>query len=111
MAKRRPRASVADAPPSSRTLAYVRVSSDEQAETGQSLAVQTAQLTGWAMQHGRTIAETFSEAGVSGGIPFHERPEGGRLWQMLQAGDAVVASLEVTPDTVTLRRADFDALL
>lgn len=80
-----------DLPPS-RTFAYVRVSSDEQAETGQSLAVQTEQLRGWAMQHGRTLAETFTEAGISGGVPFHERPEGGRLWQTLERGDAVVAS-------------------
>ncbi|MBV9784890.1 MAG: recombinase family protein [Acidisphaera sp.] len=76
----------------SRTFAYVRVSSDEQVETGQSLAVQTEQLRGWAMQHGRTIAETFTEAGISGGVPFHERPEGGRLWHLLERGDTVVAS-------------------
>ena len=32
------------------------------------------------------------EAGVSGAIPFHERPEGGRLWAELRKGDTVVAS-------------------
>lgn len=29
---------------------------------------------------------------VSGGIPFQDRPEGGKLWQLVQRGDAVVAS-------------------
>jgi DNA invertase Pin-like site-specific DNA recombinase len=44
------------------------------------------------MQHGRTIEETTVESGVSGGIPFQERPEGGKLWLRVQRGDAVVAS-------------------
>jgi DNA invertase Pin-like site-specific DNA recombinase len=32
------------------------------------------------------------EAGISGGTPFDERPEGGRLWAALQRGDTLVAS-------------------
>jgi DNA invertase Pin-like site-specific DNA recombinase len=80
-----------DQPPG-RVFGYVRVSSDEQAESGQSLAVQEQQLRGWAMQRGRTIEQVAIEPGVSGGIPFGERPEGGRLWGMVQRGDTVVAS-------------------
>jgi putative DNA-invertase from lambdoid prophage Rac len=78
--------------PAVRTFAYIRVSTDEQAESGQSLAVQSEQLRGWAMQHGRTLTEIITEAGVSGGVPLHERPEGGRLWQIAQKGDTVVAA-------------------
>jgi putative DNA-invertase from lambdoid prophage Rac len=84
-------AKLKDTPPP-RTFAYIRVSTDEQAEHGQSLRVQTEQLHGWAMQHQRTIDEVITEAGVSGGIPFHERPEGGKLFQLVQRGDTVVAS-------------------
>ena len=58
---------------------YVRVSTDMQAEDGQSLAVQQRQLEGWAMQHGRAFDVMHVEAGVSGAIPFHERPEGAGL--------------------------------
>jgi DNA invertase Pin-like site-specific DNA recombinase len=32
------------------------------------------------------------EAGVSGGIPFAQRPEGGELWPTLQRGDVLVAA-------------------
>jgi DNA invertase Pin-like site-specific DNA recombinase len=78
--------------PADHLFAYTRVSSDEQAVSGQSLAVQEQQLRGWAMQHGRTIDQVVVEAGISGGVPFHERPEGSKLWQRVQRGDAVVAS-------------------
>jgi putative DNA-invertase from lambdoid prophage Rac len=75
-----------------RAYGYARVSSDEQAETGQSLAVQEQQLRGWAMQHDRTLDSIYVEPGVSGGTAFSERPEGSKLWGQLQRGDAVVAA-------------------
>src|SRR3954447_18813406 len=71
---------------------YVRVSTDMQAEDGQSLEVQQRQLEGWAMQHGKTLDAVHIEAGISGGIPFAERPEGGKLWTRLKRGDVLVAS-------------------
>lgn len=75
-----------------RTFGYVRVSTDAQAEEGQSLDVQQRQLEGWAMQHNRQIDEVVVESGVSGGIPFSERPKGGKLWAELRQGDALVAA-------------------
>jgi hypothetical protein len=63
-----------------------------QAEAGQSLDVQQRQLEGWAMQRGATLTGTHVEAGVSGGVPFHERPEDGKLWADLRRGDALVSS-------------------
>jgi putative DNA-invertase from lambdoid prophage Rac len=75
-----------------RTLAYCRVSTDAQAEDGQSLDVQQRQLEGWAMQRGQQLDQVVVEAGVSGGVPFQERPEGGKLWASLQRGDTLVAA-------------------
>jgi putative DNA-invertase from lambdoid prophage Rac len=75
-----------------RTVAYCRVSTDAQAEDGQSLEVQRRQLEGWAMQRGQQLDEVIVEPGVSGAIPFHERPEGARLWAQLQKGDTLVAA-------------------
>ncbi len=75
-----------------RAYGYVRVSTDSQAEDGQSLDVQQRQLEGWAMQRGAVLDAVHVEAGVSGAVPFHERPEGGRLWQLAQRGDTLVAS-------------------
>jgi DNA invertase Pin-like site-specific DNA recombinase len=87
--KRPPRPSVAS---SARTVLYTRVSTDMQAEAGQSLDVQQHQLEGWAQMMGRTITDVVVEAGVSGGIPFAQRPEGSKLWPTLQRGDVLVAS-------------------
>jgi DNA invertase Pin-like site-specific DNA recombinase len=83
---------LADAP---RTVAYCRVSTEEQSANGQSLAVQEQQLRGWGQMTERHIDQVVIEAGVSGGIPFAQRPEGGKLWASLRRGDnLVVAKLD-----------------
>jgi DNA invertase Pin-like site-specific DNA recombinase len=79
-------------PPAPRTIAYTRVSTDMQVENGQSLDVQQNTLAGWAQMMGRTLDQVVVEAGVSGGIPFAQRPEGGKLWAELRRGDVLVAS-------------------
>jgi DNA invertase Pin-like site-specific DNA recombinase len=63
-----------------------------QAEDGQSLEVQRRQLEGWAMQRGFALSAVHVEAGVSGAVPFHERPEGAKLWAELRKGDVLVAA-------------------
>jgi DNA invertase Pin-like site-specific DNA recombinase len=68
------------------------VSTDLQAEEGQSLEVQQRQLEGWAQMKDRTLDLVVVEAGVSGGIPFAQRPEGGKIWPELRKGDVLVAS-------------------
>jgi len=87
-----PRKTVRVAAAKPRTFAYCRVSTDNQAEDGQSLNVQQRQLEGWALQRGVSLDAVHVEAGVSGAIPFHERQEGAKLWAGLQAGDTLVAS-------------------
>jgi DNA invertase Pin-like site-specific DNA recombinase len=79
-------------PAAPRTIAYCRVSTDMQAEEGQSLEVQQRQLEGWAQMRDGIITEVVVEAGISGGIPFAQRPKGGKLWPTLQRGDVLVAS-------------------
>ena len=77
--------------PASRTIGYVRVSSDMQAENGQSLEVQQHTLAGWAQMMGLSLDAVVIEAGVSGGVAFAERPEGGKLLASLTRGDTLVA--------------------
>jgi DNA invertase Pin-like site-specific DNA recombinase len=79
-------------PAAARTIAYTRVSTDTQVENGQSLEVQQHTLAGWAQMMGRTLDQTVVEAGISGGIPFAERPKGRELWAELRKGDVLVAS-------------------
>ena len=78
--------------PAGRTYGYTRVSTDMQAEHGQSLELQRDQLAGWAQMTQRRIDQTIIESGVSGSIPFAKRPEGARLFAELVRGDAVVCT-------------------
>lgn len=71
---------------------YVRVSTTQQADAGESLDVQRRQVEGWAHMQGVQLAAVFVERGVSGSTPIAERPEGGRLWAQLRRGDVVVAA-------------------
>jgi DNA invertase Pin-like site-specific DNA recombinase len=74
-----------------RTYGYVRVSTDRQAEEGQSLEVQEQAIRGWAQMFRRELHEIVQEPGVSGSVAFAKRPAGGLLFRELQRGDTVVA--------------------
>ena len=75
-----------------RVYAYARVSSAGQAESGLSLEEQTRRCAGRALENGWTIAHTYVDRAVSGSIALAARPEGGRLLQVLQPGDQVIAA-------------------
>jgi DNA invertase Pin-like site-specific DNA recombinase len=84
---------------------YARVSTDAQAEDGESLGVQQRQLEGWAHMQGLTLDEVFVKRGISGSIPVGERPKGSELWAMLERGDTIIA-----PKLDRLFRSALDAL-
>ena len=84
---------------------YVRVSTDRQADEGESLGTQQRTIEGYAMMQGMTLRESFVERGVSGAKPLGERPEGARLLAILQPGDAVI-----TPKLDRMFRSALDAL-
>jgi DNA invertase Pin-like site-specific DNA recombinase len=72
-----------------RAYGYARVSSQEQI-SGTSLDSQVSTITAYASMRGISLAGVFVDAGVSGGKPLSERPEGARLLASLEPGDAVV---------------------
>ena len=84
---------------------YTRVSTDRQADEGESLGAQQRVIEGYAMMLGLQIDEMFVERGVSGSKPLGERPEGGRLLAVLNAGDVVI-----TPKLDRMFRSALDAL-
>lgn len=84
---------------------YCRVSTDKQAEEGESLGVQQRQIEGWALMQGEPVAETFVERGVSGSVPIGKRPEGSRLMGLVRKGDTIV-----TPRLDRFFRSALDAL-
>src|ERR1700730_5946616 len=84
---------------------YVRVSTDRQADEGESLGTQQRVIDGYAMMNGLTLDSIFVERGVSGSKPVGERPEGARLLAGLKSGDVVI-----TPKLDRMFRSALDAL-
>jgi putative DNA-invertase from lambdoid prophage Rac len=71
---------------------YVRVSTVQQANEGDSLEAQIKQVTSYASSRGLELDESsvFVERGVSGGLEFNSRPEGSKLLEVIQAGDILI---------------------
>lgn len=79
-------------PTHGRVLAYVRVSTTEQADSGLGLAAQRATIEGWARAH-RVKADDlhwFTDGGVSGSTLL--RPQMQALLGSLRPGDRVVVA-------------------
>ncbi len=73
-----------------RAVAYVRVSTAKQADEGLSLAEQQRQVGPFIDGKGWEHVETFVEAGVSGSVPFDERPKFKLLLEQLPHIDRIV---------------------
>jgi DNA invertase Pin-like site-specific DNA recombinase len=71
---------------------YVRVSTERQADDGESLGTQQRVIEGYAMMNALTLDKTFVERGVSGSKPLGERPEGTRMLSALKADDVVITA-------------------
>jgi site-specific DNA recombinase len=91
-----------------RLIPYLRVSTEEQAESGHSLTAQREALQRYAAGKGIYLLEALADEGVSGGRDLGKRAGGGRLLDQLRRGDA---------DGVLVTRVDrlfrdlFDALI
>jgi putative DNA-invertase from lambdoid prophage Rac len=84
---------------------YIRVSTDRQADEGESLGTQQRQIEGYAMMIGATLDHVYVERGVSGSKPFGERQEGARLLEACKPGDTLI-----TPKLDRMFRSSLDAL-
>ena len=73
---------------------YVRVSTLQQANEGDSLDTQLRQIQSYSVLKGFEIPpENFiTEKGVSGSLEFERRPEGSKLFNQLIAGDVLIFS-------------------
>jgi len=78
------------------TYGYVRVSTERQAEQGESLGAQRRTIEGYAMMQGLTLDQVFVERGVSGSKPLADRPQGAALLAAIKPG----ADGDSQPDTV-----------
>ena len=68
-------------------IGYTRVSGKTQVTDGTGLDEQRAQIEAWALARGYVIAEWFTDPGVSGELPWQERPGMAALVERVSAGD------------------------
>ena len=71
-------------------IGYVRVSSEEQADSGLGLEAQRQRITAYCQMKGLHLAETFEDPGISAGKPLASRPAGSRLLAAAKKNKAVV---------------------
>jgi putative DNA-invertase from lambdoid prophage Rac len=84
---------------------YTRFSTDRQAEEGESLGAQQRRVEGYAQMHDMRMSRHFVERGISGSIPFGDRPEGRALLALVEPGDVII-----TPKLDRCFRSALDAL-
>lgn len=67
-------------------VAYVRVSTDEQAREGVSLDAQSERLRAYCTMTGLTVESLIREEGISGSISLAHRPGGKEMMRLVRAG-------------------------
>jgi len=75
-----------------RALAYARVSTDQQADSGISLDEQRRKIEARCLENGWQLDRVYVDAGVSGSTPLSRRPEGAKLLTAVRPGDVVIAA-------------------
>jgi DNA invertase Pin-like site-specific DNA recombinase len=73
-------------------IGYVRVSSEEQADSGLGLEAQRQRIVAFCEMKGLRLIEVYEDAGVSGGKPLSSRPSGSRLLNAARRGKVVVVA-------------------
>jgi DNA invertase Pin-like site-specific DNA recombinase len=71
-------------------ISYIRVSSDEQADSGLGLEAQRQRIAAYCTMKGLRLAEVFEDPGISGGKPLASRPAGSKLLAAVKKGKALV---------------------
>lgn len=79
-------------------VGYLRVSTEEQAREGVSLAQQLQRLEAYCALHGHTLVRSFPDEGVSASVPLAKRPGGALMLAALRenpdVGGVVVIRLD-----------------
>jgi DNA invertase Pin-like site-specific DNA recombinase len=71
-------------------IAYIRVSSEEQADSGLGLEPQHRRIASYCTMKWLHLAEVFEDPGISAGKPLASRPAGSKLRAAAKKGKAVV---------------------
>jgi len=73
-------------------VGYLRVSTDEQADSGLGIEAQRASITAAAARLGLHLREVFTDAGVSGSLPLADRPALLQAVTALHRGDVLLVA-------------------
>lgn len=73
---------------SKKAVAYIRVSTEDQANEGVSLAAQDARVKAYCTSQGLDLVGVLRDEGVSAGTPLEKRPKGAELLKVLATGGA-----------------------
>jgi len=71
-------------------ISYIRVSSEEQADSGLGLEAQRQRIAAYCAMKGLHLAEIFEDPGISGGKPLATRPAGSQLLAAARKRKAIV---------------------
>jgi hypothetical protein len=98
-------------------IGYIRVSSEEQADSGLGLEAQRQRIRAYCEMKGLSLATIFEDAGVSGGKALATRPAGAQLMAKAKKNKPVLAvaridlrprprkaQLPTSPHTVSFER-------
>jgi DNA invertase Pin-like site-specific DNA recombinase len=77
---------------SGRGIAYVRVSTAEQVDSGLGLEAQVVTIRATAQRLNVELVATFDDAGISGALPLEQRPGLLAAIDSLRAGDALLCA-------------------
>jgi DNA invertase Pin-like site-specific DNA recombinase len=72
--------------------AYLRVSTQRQADEGISIDVQEHQISAYAKLHGLTVTDWVRDRGVSGSVPLSERDSGKKILERAIKGDVIICA-------------------
>lgn len=75
-----------------RAVGYVRVSTEQQADSGLGLEAQQASIDSATRRLGLELVKTFVDAGVSGGLAIEDRPVLLDAVAALRRGDVVLVA-------------------
>jgi len=77
-------------------LGYIRVSSDEQVDSGLGLEAQRQRIAAYCAMKGLRLTEVFADPGISGGKPLASHPAGSQLLEVAKKSKAfvIVAKLD-----------------
>jgi DNA invertase Pin-like site-specific DNA recombinase len=75
-----------------RAIGYIRVSTDQQRESGLGLEAQRTALKQTANRLQLTLSETFTDAGLSGSLSIEDRPGLADCLNAIRRGDTVIVA-------------------